>query len=53
MTARRAPAEVRKRFARLILAAPGSASGRNTGRARVSMFAPMPVPDELADLLRP
>lgn len=41
--------------ARLALAAPGSASGRyplgNTGRARVSMFAPMPVPDELEDLL--
>ncbi len=43
--------------ARLALAAPGSASGRyptgNNGRARVSMFAPMPVPDELVDLLPP
>ena len=41
--------------ARLALAAPGSASGRyplgNTGRARVSMFAPMPVPDELTELV--
>lgn len=41
--------------ARLALAAPGSVSGRyplgNTGRARVSMFAPMPVSDELEGLL--
>lgn len=41
--------------ARLALAAPGSATGRypsgNTGRARVSMFAPMPVPDELTELV--
>ena len=40
---------------RLVVAAPGSLSGRypagNTGRARISMFAPMPVPDELAELL--
>lgn len=40
---------------RLALAAPGSASRRyplgNTGRARVSMFLPMPVRDELTHLV--
>lgn len=43
--------EVLGQVARLVLAAPGSWSGRyprgNTGRARVKMFAPMPIPDEL------
>lgn len=40
---------------RMTLAAPGSASRRyppgNNGRARVSMFAAMPVPDELTHLI--
>lgn len=40
---------------RLLLAAPGSFSGRypvgNTGRARISAFKPMPVSDDLAALL--
>ncbi|MEU1879633.1 DUF3703 domain-containing protein [Streptosporangium sp. NPDC020072] len=41
---------------RIIVAAPGSALGRypegNTGRARVSLTQPMPVPADLAALLR-
>ncbi len=41
--------------ARFLVAAPGSVTGRypvgNTGRARISMFAPMPMPDELGELL--
>jgi hypothetical protein len=40
---------------RLVVAAPGSASGRyptgNTGRARVGLRQPMPVPADLAALL--
>ncbi|RKS73570.1 uncharacterized protein DUF3703 [Actinomadura pelletieri DSM 43383] len=40
---------------RIIVAAPGSALGRypegNTGRARVGLTQPMPVPDDLAALL--
>ena len=40
---------------RLVVAAPGSASGRypegNTGRASVGLRQPMPVPDDLAELL--
>lgn len=40
---------------RIVVAAPGSALGRypegNTGRARVGLTRPMPVPDDLADLL--
>lgn len=40
---------------RLVVAAPGSASGRypqgNTGRAGVGLLEPMPVPDDLAALL--
>jgi len=47
--------EVMGQVVRLLVAAPGSVSGRypagNSGRARVSMFSPMPVPSELADLL--
>lgn len=43
-------------LARVVVAAPGSLAGRypvgNTGRARVSMFAPMPVPPRLDRLLR-
>lgn len=42
---------------RLLVAAPGSASGRypegNTGRAAVGLREPMPVPADLADLLTP
>ncbi|MFG2075287.1 DUF3703 domain-containing protein [Nonomuraea maritima] len=42
---------------RIIVAAPGSALGRypegNTGRARIGLTQPMPVPDDLAALLRP
>lgn len=40
---------------RLVVAGPGSVTGRfpvgNTGRANVPATQPMPVPDELADLL--
>lgn len=40
---------------RMLLAAPGSLTGRypqgNTGRARISAFEPMPIRNELADLL--
>lgn len=40
---------------RIIVAAPGSALGRypagNTGRARVGLTRPMPVPEDLAALL--
>lgn len=47
--------EVAGQLVRLLLAAPGSWTGRyprgNTGRARVSMWAPMPMDDELAELL--
>jgi len=42
---------------RLVVAAPGSVSGRypegNTGRASVGLLEPMPVPDDLARLLDP
>lgn len=41
---------------RVVVAAPGSLVGRypvgNSGRARVSMFAPMPVPPRLERLLK-
>jgi Protein of unknown function (DUF3703) len=40
---------------RLIVAAPGSVSGRypqgNTGRAAVGLTQPMPIPDDLAAIL--
>jgi hypothetical protein len=40
---------------RLVVAAPGSVSGRypqgNTGRASVGLLEPMPVPDDLAQIL--
>jgi hypothetical protein len=43
-------------IARIIVAAPGSLAGRypvgNSGRARVSMFTPMPVPARLDRLLK-
>jgi Protein of unknown function (DUF3703) len=42
-------------IARMVVAVPGSSSGRypvgNTGRSNVSMFAPMPVSDDLAEVL--
>ncbi|MGW5346470.1 DUF3703 domain-containing protein [Streptomyces sp. NPDC004050] len=41
---------------RLVVAAPGSAAGRypdgNTGRTRAGLTTPMPIPDDLATLLR-
>ena len=52
---RRNRAEVVGQLARLLLAAPGSATGRyprgNTGGANVSAFRPMPVPTDLAEIL--
>jgi hypothetical protein len=40
---------------RLVVAGPGSLAGRfpegNSGRARVSMFAPMPIPTDLEQIL--
>lgn len=52
---RRDLTEVYGQVMRVLLAAPGSLSGRyplgNTGRARVPATAPMPVPPELAALL--
>ncbi|PFX02720.1 hypothetical protein CJ469_02236 [Nocardia farcinica] len=42
---------------RVLVAAPGSLSGRypegNTGRANVGLRRPMPIPADLAELLRP
>jgi hypothetical protein len=42
---------------RVLVAAPGSWTGRypvgNTGGANVSAFEPMPIPDDLRDLLAP
>jgi hypothetical protein len=47
--------EVLGQVLRLVVAAPGSASGRypqgNTGRASVGLLEPMPVPDDLAQIL--
>lgn len=47
--------EIAGQLVRLVLAAPGSLSGRypvgNTGGADVSAFRPMPVPDDLRALL--
>ena len=48
-------AEIAGQLFRVVVAGPGSATGRspvgNTGRADVSATMPMPVPDELAALL--
>ena len=48
-------AEAVGQVVRLLLAAPGSLSGRyptgNTGRASVGLLEPMPVPDDLAAVL--
>ncbi|WP_280500313.1 DUF3703 domain-containing protein [Nocardia farcinica] len=42
---------------RILVAAPGSLTGRypegNTGRANVGLRRPMPIPADLAELLRP
>jgi len=47
--------EATGQLVRLVVAGPGSLTGRypvgNTGRARVSMFAPMPMPPDVASLL--
>ena len=52
---RRDAKELVGQLARLVMAAPGSASGRyplgNTGGADVSPFRPMPVPEEFRTLL--
>src|SRR5687768_8661843 len=52
---RRDPRELLGQAARLLLAVPGSLSGRypigNTGGADVSAFRPMPIPDDLRPLL--
>jgi hypothetical protein len=44
-------------IARIIVAAPGSLSGRypggNTGRTRAGLMTPMPIPDDLATLTAP
>ena len=52
---RREVRETVGQLARVVLAAPGSISGRyptgNTGGAGVSAFRPMPVPDDLRPLL--
>ncbi|MGW1995286.1 DUF3703 domain-containing protein [Embleya sp. NPDC001921] len=48
--------EILGQVVRLLVAAPGSAAGRypsgNTGRTRAGLTTPMPVPDDLAALLR-
>jgi hypothetical protein len=47
--------EVLGQLVRIVVAGPGSATGRyplgNTGRANVPATQPMPVPDDLAELL--
>jgi hypothetical protein len=53
---RRDGREIVGQLVRLLLAVPGTLSGRypvgNTGGADVSAFKPMPVPDDLAALLQ-
>jgi hypothetical protein len=48
--------EVLGQFPRLFLAGPGSVLGRaplgNTGGANVGIFTPMPIPEDLAVILR-
>jgi hypothetical protein len=52
---RRDRREIVGQLFRLIVAAPGSFTGRypigNTGGANVSAFAPMPIPEDLQPLL--
>ena len=54
---RRDARELLGQLPRLLLAGPGSLTGRapqgNTGGARVGLFQPMQTPPELASLLRP
>ena len=49
--------EISGQLLRLVVAGPGSATGRyprgNTGRADVPATRPMPIPDDLATLLAP
>ncbi len=51
----RSPREIVGQLARLVVAGPASLLGRypigNSGRASVSAFKPMPIPDDLAALL--
>jgi hypothetical protein len=53
---RRDGREIAGQLLRLVLAGPGSLTGRypvgNTGGANVSAFLPMPVPDDLIILLK-
>jgi hypothetical protein len=53
----RSSREIVGQLVRLLVAAPGSWSGRypvgNTGGARVSALKPMPIPDDLAAVLEP
>ncbi|MBZ6256755.1 DUF3703 domain-containing protein [Streptomyces olivaceus] len=48
--------EVLGQLVRLVVAAPGSAAGKypdgNTGRTRAGLTTPMPIPGDLAALLR-
>ena len=50
------PREIVGQLFRIAVAAPGSLTGRypagNTGRANVSAFEPMPIPDDLRTILR-
>lgn len=52
---RRDPRELAGQLFRLVVAGPGSLTGRyplgNTGGANVSAFVPMPIPDDLRHLL--
>ena len=52
---RRDPRELAGQLFRLVVAGPGSLTGRypvgNTGGANVSAFRPMPIPDDLRELL--
>lgn len=54
---RRDPGELAGQLLRLVVAGPGSLTGRypvgNTGGANVSAFRPMPVPADLRALLEP
>jgi hypothetical protein len=53
----RAPREIVGQLARLVVAGPGSWTGRypvgNTGGADVSAFQPMPIPEDLRSILGP
>jgi hypothetical protein len=54
---RRAAREIVGQLARLVVAGPGSWTGRypvgNTGGADVSAFRPMPIPEDLRSILEP